>query len=193
MKTKHLLFSLIAIVSMTVVLGGIYPPAPEAHAEATVSKAPQAKQKPKTNNVSSKTKQTKTTTKKQATQPKLSQHERWMKAAGIPKSDWKYVEDVVNNESGWCATKWEGEIGYCPDFHGVPYYGGYGMCQSTPARKMASAGSDWKTNPVTQLKWCYAYGNNYGSWAEAKKFRDCLGKCYSTRTHNYQYKKTTWF
>ena len=33
---------------------------------------------------------------------------------------------------------------------------------------MASAGSDWATNPVTQLRWCNGYAQDrYGSWAAA--------------------------
>lgn len=178
---------------MTVVLGGIYPPPPEAHAQTAASKAPQAKQIAETVNVSSEAKQTKIDPPAQATPRVLSQHEQWMQAAGIPEADWPHVEDALNKESGWCATKWEGEIGYCPSYHGVPDYGGYGLCQSTPAHKMASMGAGWETDPVKQLKWCYEYGKGYGSWEKAIEFRNCLGKCYSTRTHNYQNKVTTWF
>jgi hypothetical protein len=30
---------------------------------------------------------------------------------------------------------------------------------------MASAGSDWQTNPVTQLQWCTQYATDrYGGW-----------------------------
>jgi hypothetical protein len=33
---------------------------------------------------------------------------------------------------------------------------------------MASAGADWATNPVTQLKWCNGYAvGRYGSWGAA--------------------------
>jgi hypothetical protein len=33
---------------------------------------------------------------------------------------------------------------------------------------MESAGSDWATNPVTQLKWCSGYAEGrYGSWQDA--------------------------
>ena len=45
---------------------------------------------------------------------------------------------------------------------------GYGLCQATPGYKMASAGSDWETNPITQLRWCNSYADNtYGSWYNA--------------------------
>ncbi|MDI6099724.1 lytic transglycosylase domain-containing protein [Actinoplanes sp. NEAU-A12] len=35
--------------------------------------------------------------------------------------------------------------------------GAYGIPQSLPGSKMASAGSDWKTNPATQIKWGLGY------------------------------------
>lgn len=38
-----------------------------------------------------------------------------------------------------------------------PSSGAYGLPQSLPAEKMASAGPDWRTNPVTQLRWQKGY------------------------------------
>jgi hypothetical protein len=35
--------------------------------------------------------------------------------------------------------------------------GAYGIPQAYPGSKMASAGSDWKTNPATQIKWGIGY------------------------------------
>ncbi|GAA0816767.1 transglycosylase SLT domain-containing protein [Spirilliplanes yamanashiensis] len=35
--------------------------------------------------------------------------------------------------------------------------GAYGIPQSLPGSKMASAGSDWRTNPATQIKWGLGY------------------------------------
>jgi hypothetical protein len=35
--------------------------------------------------------------------------------------------------------------------------GAYGIPQSLPASKMASAGKDWRTNPKTQIKWGLKY------------------------------------
>lgn len=92
-----------------------------------------------------------------------------MALAGIAPSDYQYVDYIVSHESGWCPTKAQGEIGYCPAYTGyVPSYGGYGLCQATPGIKMESAGADWATNPVTQLEWCSSYADNrYGGWANA--------------------------
>jgi hypothetical protein len=38
-----------------------------------------------------------------------------------------------------------------------PTSGAYGIPQSLPASKMASAGADWQTNPATQIKWGLDY------------------------------------
>jgi uncharacterized protein YabE (DUF348 family) len=95
-----------------------------------------------------------------------------MRAAGISSGDYAYVNYIVSRESGWCPTKWQGQVGYCPAYyteaHPISSAYGYGLCQSTPASKMATAGADWQTNPVTQLKWCSGYAiGRYGSWAGA--------------------------
>lgn len=94
-----------------------------------------------------------------------------MALAGISPSDYTYVDYIISHESGWCPTKAQGQYGSCPPYSGsVPSTGGYGLCQSTPGSKMASAGADWATNPITQLKWCTGYANRYGGWAGAYAF-----------------------
>jgi uncharacterized protein YabE (DUF348 family) len=93
-----------------------------------------------------------------------------MGEAGIASSDLQYVNYILSRESGWCATKLQGQVGYCPPNppDSIPSYLGYGLGQATPGSKMASAGADWETNPVTQLKWCDGYAlARYGSWAAA--------------------------
>ena len=51
--------------------------------------------------------------------------------------------------------------------------GAYGIPQSLPASKMASAGPDWKTNPVTQMEWGMDYiKTSYGDPCGAKAFWD---------------------
>jgi hypothetical protein len=47
--------------------------------------------------------------------------------------------------------------------------GAYGIPQALPAGKMASAGSDWRTNPATQIRWMASYikgryGTPAGAW-----------------------------
>jgi uncharacterized protein YabE (DUF348 family) len=95
-----------------------------------------------------------------------------MALAGIAPGDYQYADYIISHESGWCPTKAQGQYGSCPPYSGsVPSGGGYGLCQSTPGSKMASAGADWATNPVTQLKWCSGYAvGHYGSWGAAYNF-----------------------
>jgi hypothetical protein len=93
-----------------------------------------------------------------------------MAQAGIAQSDYPYVNYIVSRESGWCPTKLQGQIGYCPGYppSSFPSNLGYGLCQATPGTKMATAGSDWASNAVTQLRWCAGYAQSrYGGWAGA--------------------------
>jgi hypothetical protein len=46
--------------------------------------------------------------------------------------------------------------------------GAYGLGQAYPGSKMARFGADWRTNPVTQLRWMIAYiHGRYGSACRA--------------------------
>lgn len=94
-------------------------------------------------------------------------HASLLKAAGIPQSDWADYNYIISHESGWnpMATN--------------PNGGAYGLPQSLPANKMASAGFDWRTNPVTQLKWMKSYvASRYGSADNAR--------AYWQAHHNYE-------
>jgi len=57
-----------------------------------------------------------------------------------------------NKESGWRVNAYNASSG------------AYGIPQSLPGSKMASAGADWETNPATQIAWGLGYiGGRYGS------------------------------
>jgi hypothetical protein len=89
----------------------------------------------------------------------LPEQEELMTQAGIAKDQQLSAGCIIYMESGWNyqATN--------------PTSGAYGLPQSLPASKMASAGADWKSNPITQLKWANQYATTrYGSWSEAVKF-----------------------
>lgn len=95
-----------------------------------------------------------------AESPAPSSHQDLMRAAGIPESDWYAVDYIISKESGWNHLVWNGTGS-----------GAYGLCQSLPATKMASAGADYMTNPVTQLRWCHNYAiERYGGWGSAYNF-----------------------
>jgi resuscitation-promoting factor RpfB len=93
-----------------------------------------------------------------------------MAQAGISPNDYKYVDYIASHEGGWCPTKIQGTHN-CPGYmnpNDVPAGGGYGIFQATPGRKMASAGSDWATSAVTQIRWATGYAvGRYGSWEGA--------------------------
>ncbi|WP_244284121.1 hypothetical protein [Agromyces badenianii] len=53
--------------------------------------------------------------------------------------------------------------------------GAYGIPQSLPGSKMASAGADWRTNAATQIEWGLSYiagryGAPCGAWAHSERF-----------------------
>ena len=106
-----------------------------------------------------------------------------MDQAGISGDSQGYAAYIIDNENGlWCPTRWQGQVG-CPAAYAEKFPGaesssqvGYGICQATPGNKMATAGSDWRTNPVTQLKWCNSYAvSRYGSWRAAYSFKSTRG------------------
>lgn len=78
-------------------------------------------------------------------------HENWMRLAGFKPSEYSAINYIVNHESSWNPSATN------------PSSGAYGLPQSLPASKLASAGSDWRTNPITQLRWMRDYVNGrYG-------------------------------
>lgn len=86
-------------------------------------------------------------------------HKHWLKQAGIPESWWNATNEIISKESGWNPKASNPS-------------GAYGLPQSLPGSKMASAGSDWRTNPITQLKWYKSYiKSRYGTIGKALAFR----------------------
>ena len=71
---------------------------------------------------------------------------------GWDGAEFSCLVDLWNGESGW---SWSATN---------PSSGAYGIPQSLPGWKMASAGSDWLTNPATQITWGMDYIESvYGS------------------------------
>lgn len=84
--------------------------------------------------------------------------ERMAAAAGWTGAQWSCLDALWTRESGWQAEIWN-----------TAGSGAYGIPQSLPAGKMASAGPDWATNPATQIKWglgyiASRYGTPCGAW-----------------------------
>jgi transglycosylase-like protein len=91
-------------------------------------------------------------------------HTDWMSAAGIPAKDQGIANAIISQESGWQVTIMNKSSG------------AYGIPQALPGSKMASAGADWQTNPITQLKWMNSYViGRYKSWQAAYEFKNRTG------------------
>lgn len=79
----------------------------------------------------------------------------WLRASGIPESQWSYVDSIVTRESGWNPNAVNKSSGSC------------GLGQQLPCGKWAGAWND----PVAALKAMNSYVTaRYGSWAGAVAF-----------------------
>ena len=79
---------------------------------------------------------------------------------GFADSQFSCLSSLWTRESNWVYTATNPS-------------GAYGIPQSLPASKMASAGGDWRTNPVTQIRWGLGYikqtyGTPCGAWAHSQ-------------------------
>lgn len=82
----------------------------------------------------------------------------WVRAAGVAEADVAAAVDLIYHESG------------CRFDARNASSGAYGIPQALPGNKMASAGADWETNPITQIRWMSGYVNRYGGWQGASNF-----------------------
>ncbi len=83
---------------------------------------------------------------------------------GFPKDQWAYLDALWQRESGW---------NHLAD---NPTSSAYGIPQSLPGEKMAVVGSDWRTNPETQIRWGLAYiAARYGNAQKAWEHSERLG------------------
>lgn len=83
-------------------------------------------------------------------------------AQGWDQSEYSCLVALWQKESGW------------NHFARNPSSGAYGIPQSLPAEKMASAGADWATNPETQIRWGLGYiegryGQPCAAWAHSQQ------------------------
>lgn len=82
-------------------------------------------------------------------------------ARGWTGSQWTCLESLWTRESGWNHLAQN------------PSSGAYGIPQALPGSKMSSAGSDWATNPATQIEWglgyiADVYGTPCGAWGHSQ-------------------------
>ena len=71
---------------------------------------------------------------------------------GFGQDQFGCLDSLYTRESGWRVDA------------DNPYSSAYGIPQALPGSKMSSAGADWATNPVTQIRWGLGYiQDRYGS------------------------------
>jgi len=80
---------------------------------------------------------------------------------GFSSDQFGCLDSLWTRESGWNI------------YADNPSSSAYGIPQSLPGSKMASAGSDWATNPVTQIRWGLGYiqdryGSPCGAWGHSE-------------------------
>ena len=75
----------------------------------------------------------------------------------------QFAQTFMLETYGWDADQfacleplWNAESGWNHRAHNRSS-GAFGIPQSLPGHKMASAGSDWRTNPQTQIRWGLSY------------------------------------
>ena len=78
----------------------------------------------------------------------------WLRASGIPESEWGYVDFIITKESTWNPNARNGQ-----------YYGLYQTNTDNLARYGCSGAL--LSDPVCQLQAADKYKSRYGSWADA--------------------------
>jgi len=84
-----------------------------------------------------------------------------VQARGWGEGEYNCLVSLWQKESGWNT------------FASNPSSGAYGIPQSLPGSKMATAGADWATNPATQITWGLGYitaryGTPCGAWGASQ-------------------------
>jgi hypothetical protein len=100
-----------------------------------------------------------------------------------PLTPREMAQELVSEHAGWkpaqftCLDKlWTRESGWNPHNEN----GGssaYGIPQALPGRKMASFGSDWRDNPMTQIRW--------GLWYIADRYETPCAAWEHSQRYNY--------
>jgi hypothetical protein len=80
---------------------------------------------------------------------------------GFSESQFGCLDSLWERESHWNV------------YADNPSSSAYGIPQALPGSKMSSAGADWATNPVTQIRWGLGYiedryGSPCGAWAHSE-------------------------
>ena len=99
----------------------------------------------------------------------------------VPSGAPQQIAEQMLAAYGWAGqfscldSLWQEESGWNV-YAENPSSGAYGIPQALPGGKMASAGSDWQTNPATQIRWGLGYiQGSYGSPCAAWGHEEAFG------------------
>ena len=150
-------------VSRTVVSTAVVKPATNAVVLVGTKEATAAATTPATSNSSSSSSGGNATLAAAGTDAASAQAiaKSMMSSYGWDDTQFSCLVKLWNRESGWNYQAYNASSGAT----GIP--------QALPGSKMASAGSDWATNPATQIKWGLGYiserySNPCGAWAHSE-------------------------
>lgn len=78
----------------------------------------------------------------------------------VGEDQWESFNNIIQHESGWCHTKWNGQNN-CPEIPRNEKLPGrtsaYGLCQTMLNLYETDTVSDFRINPYAQVDWCIAY------------------------------------
>ena len=98
------------------------------------------------------------------TDPKEMARQILQNKFGYGSNQFSCFDNIIMRESKWDINATN------------PSSGAYGIPQALPGSKMASEGSDWRTNPATQIIWGVKYmKDRYGSPCSAWSFKAANG------------------
>ena len=87
-----------------------------------------------------------------------AEQSNWLVAAGIPETNWYYVDYIFTRESSWRPYLWSSVD-----------VKSFGLCQANLL--VHEVPESYMTDPVTQIQWCDAYAHRrYGGWKQAFEF-----------------------
>jgi hypothetical protein len=157
------------LVRLATVLGGIgvYIASFFGHGSITVTEYAQPSKETRVYTVVALPKKERKQLQYVAKQKAQVKREAWLKPS--PSRSRAYARTLVTSPTQFkCLNSlWTKESGWRHNADN-PYSSAYGIPQALPGNKMEIEGSDWRTNPVTQVDWGLRYiKERYGSPCQA--------------------------